>query len=469
MEPIDHGGGQCGVYCCGPTVYGPAHIGNFRTFVTVDLLVRTLTLAGNRPFFVRNITDIDDKTITGAQAAGKSLADFTNQWTERFHRDCAALNLLAPNREPSATTHIKEQIDLIGRLLGKGIAYEREGSVYFSIAAWPQYGRLSLLAGRELRGEETSFTKDAVEDFVLWKAAKESDVSMCFPSPWGLGRPGWHIECSAMANCHLGPNFAIHCGGIDLLFPHHENEIAQSEAATGLPLAQLWLHINHLHLGGEKMSKSLGNLHTLADITAAGHGAETIRLALLASHYRQILNFADNSPIAAGRMWDRLREFGENLQERVGDRQIPMAEEFFLWNDVWEAVLDDLNLPKAMGLLLPSLRSGKFEAERAWAEWQRMLFLLGLRQPEGRISAPPAVEALAEKRRQARQRGDFATADMLRQELLTSGWTVRDGEGDYKLFPTDESPYSRGYPSPPLQLGKDASANKSANFGQNQI
>jgi cysteinyl-tRNA synthetase len=436
-EPVPEGGGRCGVYCCGPTVYGPAHIGNFRTFVAVDLLIRTLTLAGHRPFFVRNITDIDDKTIAGARSAGQALAEFTGRWTERFHRDCAALNLLPPDREPSATAHIGDQIDLIGRLLANGIAYEREGSVYFSIAAWPDYGRLSRLTGRELRTGASAFSKGALEDFVLWKAAKESDGDVCYASPWGSGRPGWHIECSAMARRHLGPNFAIHCGGVDLLFPHHENEIAQAEAATGQPFAQHWFHVNHLRIGGDKMSKSLGNLQTLEEITAAGHRVEALRLALLASHYRQILNFTANSPISAGRTLDRLRKFGENLRERVGDRQIPMAEEFSIWRGFWEAVLDDLNLPKAMGLLLPNLRTGELGAEAAWAEWQRVLFLLGLRQPVGQISVPAEVEAIAEERQMARRRGDFATADALRQELLAAGWTVRDSENGPTLLPAD--------------------------------
>lgn len=436
VEELEQGEERCGIYCCGPTVYGPAHIGNFRTFVAVDLLVRALTLAGRKPFLVRNLTDVDDKTIAGSAAAGQPLDEFTRHWTEVFRRDCAALNLLAPDREPLATEHIEEQLALIGQLMNKDIAYERDGSVYFRIGAWKDYGRLSRLAERELLLRESDFSKCAAEDFVLWKAARDSDGPVRWPSPWGPGRPGWHIECSAMALKHLGSNFPIHCGGVDLIFPHHENEIAQSEAATGKPLARLWFHVAHLHLGGEKMSKSLGNLHTVADMGVLGHTPETLRLALSSCHYRQVLNFQGQSLHSARKALAQLRRVGEILQNNAGT--VPMAPQFLRWKDVWEAVQDDLNLPLALGRLFGSLRSWNPEMESggdAWAEWQRLLFLLGLRpSAAGEEPVPPEeVCALAEERLAARKAKDFARSDILRQRVEGLGWALRDTADGYVL------------------------------------
>lgn len=436
VEPVEKDGDRCGVYCCGPTVYAPAHIGNFRTFVAVDLLVRTLALASYDPFFVRNLTDIDDKTIAGSQAAGQGLEDFTGHWTEVFHRDCAALNLLPPAVEPRATDHINEQLAIIGRLVERGIAYERDGSVYFRIAAWKDYGRLSRLADRELLARENGrFAKDGAEDFVLWKAARESDGSVRYASPWGPGRPGWHIECSAMAWKHLGPNFSIHCGGVDLLFPHHENEIAQTEAAMDRPIARHWFHVAHLQIGGEKMSKSLGNLYTVADIVTAGHSSRTLRLALSSCHYGRELCFRPESLQSAGQALAQLDAVGKVLQKSSGGGR-PMAQQFSRWQSVWEAVLEDLNLPLAIGRLFRGLRHWNPEKnanDDDWAEWQRLLFLLGLSLPPREEAVPDGIRSLAEERMAARRARDFIRADALRRKLADEGWAVRDTEDDYTL------------------------------------
>jgi cysteinyl-tRNA synthetase len=252
-------------YACGPTVYGPAHIGNFRTFVMQDVFRRVLETSGQKTLHVRNLTDVDDKTIRQSQEQGVKLEDFTDKWTARFHKDCEFLNLLTPHAEPSAVEHIPEQISLIERLIEGGNAYRaNDGSVYFKVDAFPEYGRLSRLADREITtsatDRETSdeYERDTAADFVLWKVRRPEDGENFWESPWGQGRPGWHIECSAMSMKVLGDSFDLHSGGVDLIFPHHENEIAQSECATGKTFARHWFHIAHLMVEGKKMSKSLG-------------------------------------------------------------------------------------------------------------------------------------------------------------------------------------------------------------------
>ncbi|HBD69534.1 MAG TPA: cysteine--tRNA ligase, partial [Akkermansia muciniphila] len=265
ISPMD--GKTLRFYCCGPTVYGPAHIGNFRTFVMQDVFRRVLELGGVPTTHIRNLTDVDDKTIRDSQKAGVSLAEFTAGWADLFHRDCAALNCLPPHAEPSAVGHIPEQIRMVQTLVEKGHAYVSEdGSVYFRISSFPEYGRLSHLDERELdlgktantRSNADEYEKDSVADFVLWKSRRPEDGNNFWPSPWGEGRPGWHLECSAMIHKYFGNDFDLHSGGVDLVFPHHENEVAQSRCACGGGFARLWFHITHLLVDGGKMSKSLG-------------------------------------------------------------------------------------------------------------------------------------------------------------------------------------------------------------------
>ncbi|MDR2668097.1 MAG: cysteine--tRNA ligase [Puniceicoccales bacterium] len=433
-----------GVYCCGPTVYNYAHIGNFRTFIAVDMLVRTLKLAGYDPFFVRNITDIDDKTITGSQTKGQSLEEFTRHWTDIFHGDCAALQLLEPDVEPRAAGHLAEQIELIEKLIANGTAYEKNGSVYFRIGAWPNYGRLSRLSERELRaGDGEGSEKENSGDFVLWKAAKPSDGDIFYGSPWGNGRPGWHIECSAMSLKYLGTNFAIHAGGVDLCFPHHENEIAQTEAATGETMAQRWFHVAHLQIGGEKMSKSLGNLYTLNDIRKMGFEPPVLRYALLSGHYRQPLNFTDDSLRAAEKALGRIAMHCMALREQFDGDLPPMAEKFEILEPLWNELLDDLHVPRAFGELFTHVQRSdvkslsKVGAAQELAEWRRLEFALGLPFTGGKYEPETAigdeVRKLAEERQIARNEKNFAKSDELRDQLEKLGWHIEDGPDGYRL------------------------------------
>jgi cysteinyl-tRNA synthetase len=434
LEPY---GERFGFYCCGPTVYSFAHIGNFRTFLAADLLYRVLKLDGYNPLYVRNITDVDDKTITGAQREGVSLQEFTRPWEDTFHADCEALNLLPPDCEPHAVGHMGEQIALIQKLIDKKFAYAREESVYFDVSAWENYGQLSHLGERELRMDtESSPDKEAAEDFVLWKAHKPADGSIFWDSPFGRGRPGWHIECSAMALKYLGNNFGVHGGGIDLCFPHHENEIAQSEAATGQPFARHWFHVAHLCVNGEKMSKSLGSLYTLADIKQLGYTPMELRHALLAGHYRQPLNFTPESLHAARKALERLERFGQKLRKLAGD-EVPIATEFHLLAPAWDALCDDLNVPEALGRIFSHVHRRELDppspsqAAQELAEWQRMMFVLGIHFETGEI--PREIEHLARERLMARKNKNFARADSLRKQLEDSGWAVEDTADGYHL------------------------------------
>lgn len=432
-------------YCCGPTVYGPAHIGNFRTFVVQDLFRRVAEANGFATRHVRNITDVDDKTIRQSQAGGVSLADFTARWTERFHRDCAALNLLAPHHEPGAVGHIPDQIVLIEKLLARGHAYRTDdGSVYFDVSSFPSYGKLSRLQHRKIRTQAVAreesdeyAARDHAADFVLWKAHKPADGPNRWSSPWGDGRPGWHIECSAMSIRYLGESFDLHSGGVDLIFPHHENEIAQSEAATGKRFVRHWLHVAHLLVDGGKMSKSLGNLYTLDDVAARGFQPAELRYALLAGHYRQPLNFTWNSLQAARKALGRIRR----LLDRYPDSALAAPQSGWgAFSLVIEALDDDLNTARAFGELFSALdlfESGAraFSSEEASALY-RILNILGLDLScsAGLASeAPAGVRALAESRQAARARRDWPAADAARDALLQEGWEIRERAGGYEL------------------------------------
>ncbi|RFC49660.1 MAG: cysteinyl-tRNA synthetase, partial [Verrucomicrobia bacterium] len=295
-------------YNCGPTVYAPAHIGNFRTFVINDVLRRLLELefGADKVKHVRNLTDVDDRTIGQSKKEGHPLGEITKKWTDLFHQDCDALNCLRPHVEPTATGHIPEQVDMIEVLMKKGNAYRApDGSVYFKIASFPDYGALSRIKERELKVTNSAFDadhKDDVGDFALWKAYKpEDDGDVQWPGPQGAsaGRPGWHIECSAMIKKHLGETIDLHTGGVDLLFPHHENEIAQSQCCNGTTFARHWYHSEHLLVDGTTMSKSKGNYYTLGDLVAKGYSPVALRYALLMGHPRKQLNFTLDSLHAA--------------------------------------------------------------------------------------------------------------------------------------------------------------------------
>jgi cysteinyl-tRNA synthetase len=427
-------------YNCGPTVYAPAHIGNFRTFVINDLIRRMLELqfGAAKVKHVRNLTDVDDKTIRRAREEKRPLAEVTKHWTDKFHADCAALNCLPPHVEPTATGHIREQVDMIDVLLRKGNAYRAaDGSVYFKVNSFPEYGRLSRVKERELQlgsalaGKPQTADADEKEDgtdFALWKAWKpeDGDVKWAGPEGAGAGRPGWHIECSAMSKKHLGETIDLHTGAVDLLFPHHENEIAQSECCNGVTFARHWYHNEHLLVDGKKMSKSLGNLYTLEDIVTRGSSPMTLRYALLSGHPRKQLNFTLESLHAADKALATLRAYQASLPASGGH-----AETFAPF---FAALEDDLNTPAALGALFTVVNRGTAGVDRP--SFDRAMFALGLdlaAPTAAKAEAPAEVKAIAERRWAAKQAKDFATADALRKEIAAAGWSMLDRKDGYSL------------------------------------
>ena len=449
LTPID--GKTFRFYCCGPTVYGPAHIGNFRTFVMHDVFRRVLETGGTPTLHVRNITDVDDKTIRDAQASGKTLTEFTAQWTDKFHADCKALGCLEPDIEPSALAHIPQQIEMIEQLIEKGHAYPSDdGSVYFSVSSFPDYGKLSHLDTRELdlgktqnqRADADEYEKDSVADFVLWKSRKPEDGDNYWTSPWGDGRPGWHLECSAMIKEYLGTDFDLHSGGVDLVFPHHENEIAQSQCSCGGNFAAHWFHITHLMVDGGKMSKSLGNLYTIDDLATKGHSAMEVRYVLISGHYRKQLNFTLDSLHAAQEGLQKLAKGVAALTAAANASQ-PSALDIpnSLFAPAWESLNKDLNTPAALGHLFSGLKAAqKLEGQQAannLAAFNAILEALGLELPTieetSNTNAPADIQDLAERRWQAKQNKDWAASDQLRDELTALGWTIKDNPDGYEL------------------------------------
>jgi cysteinyl-tRNA synthetase len=471
LEPED--GEVFRFYCCGPTVYGPAHIGNFRSFVMQDVFRRTLESAGIRTRHIRNVTDVDDKTIRQSCLEGVSLEDFTAQWTERFHADCEALNVLPPHVEPGAVAHIPEQIGLIQILMEKGHAYRSEdGSVYYRIASFPSYGALSRLHERTITTPgyapsapespaapagpawSDEYERESAADFALWKAYRPEDGPNRWQSPWGEGRPGWHIECSAMSMKYLGPTFDLHGGGVDLIFPHHENEIAQSEAATGKTFVRHWFHVAHLLVEGRKMSKSLGNLFTLGEVRSRGFTPEELRYVLLAGHYRQPLNFTWDSLQAARSALGRLRDLRSLLSASAGlDPETPpaapvppSAADFGEFLQVFEAMARDLGTPDALGKLFTVVRSiqrrfkdnepKKAEATRLLLHLDSVLWMFGFTLPAPeKVEAPQKIREMAEQRWLAKREKRWADADTIRAEISAAGWTIKDSATGYEILP----------------------------------
>jgi cysteinyl-tRNA synthetase len=442
------------IYCCGPTVYNYAHIGNFRTFLLQDVLHRLLIAMGYRVKFARNITDIDDKTIRGAQRENISLQSFTERWTDIFHRDCEALNILPPDVEPKAASHIAEQIAMIEVLIQKKHAYvASDGSVYFRLSSYPDYGKLSGIDVKRLATQNENSTgqtnladeydRDSVHDFALWKAYKEEDGDVFWESPWGKGRPGWHIECSAMSVKYLGETIDIHGGGIDLCFPHHENEIAQTECVTGKPFVRYWFHSEHLQVEGQKMSKSLGNLFTLTDLENKGYDANVVRYALISGHYRQILNFTLSGLDATRSALGKLRAKVMNLQkisnffpnESLLQKNIAYRH----FNSAIEALKNDLNVPKCLGEIFSILNNT--EGNESFLEELYMLcFILGIenfvfhgKQDPKMVEIPSDIAEFAAQRWEAKQSKNFAESDRLRQLLIEKGWCVIDYKDGYEL------------------------------------
>jgi len=443
LKPLapSHPDGVYRFYNCGPTVYAAAHIGNFRTFVVNDVIRRLLELeCPGKVKHVRNLTDVDDKTIKRARDEGRPLAEVTKQWTDKFHADCDALNCLRPHVEPTATGHIKEQVDMIDVLMKKGNAYRAaDGSVYFKVSSFDGYGRLSRVKERELQvGSALAHKSQAVDadekedatDFALWKAHKTEDGANSWDSPWGPGRPGWHIECSAMSKKHLGDTIDLHTGGEDLLFPHHENEIAQSECCNGTLFAHHWYHSKHLLVDGAKMSKSLGNLYTLDDLKEKGFSPMALRYALLMGHPRKQLNFTLDGLHAAESALKSLRSFRAALpaSSSGGDTAV--------FAPVIAALHDDLNTPGALGALFTIINRGPAGVDTA--AFDRVMLALGLNLAASeaiKTEVPASITALAEKRWAAKQAKDWAGADALRKELTALGWAMKDGKEGYTLEP----------------------------------
>ncbi len=448
FEPRDLAGRKVDIYTCGPTVYSRAHIGNFRAYVFEDLLQRHLELRGYTVHRVMNITDVDDKTIRGAREAGIPLTESTVQFKEAFFEDIETLRIKRADEFPAATDqrYIDKMIEMIATLISRGLAYQAEDkSVYFRINKFPDYGKLAHFDLTQLqstgRVKHDEYDKEHIGDFALWKAWDEEDGDVGWESPWGRGRPGWHIECSAMATALLGDQIDIHCGGVDNIFPHHEAEIAQSEGVTGKKFVRSWLHCAHLLVDGQKMSKSLGNFFTLPNLLEKGYTGREIRYALMRVHYRAPLNFTwggmNEARESLGRIDDWLVRLRETAAGKLGKGEIDMqpGQEFE------EALDDDLNISAALGFLFESIRKTNRAIDRnevdassanAWLTWwQRANSVLAIEEEAGPL--PREVAELAEARTQARLAKDFRKSDELRDKLNALGWEARDTKDGQKI------------------------------------
>jgi cysteinyl-tRNA synthetase len=451
VQPLQEG--HVRLYTCGPTVYARAHIGNFRAYVFEDVLRRVLEQRFPRVTHVMNLTDVEDKIIRNAVAHGATLDGETRPWIEAFFEDVDALGIRRAHDYPRATAYIDGMVDLIERLLERGAAYRGEGGIYFSITAFPDYGRLSgvrpegLVAGASGRVDADEYGKEDARDFALWKNVGPDEIG--WDTRLGRGRPGWHIECSTMSMALLGESFDLHCGGVDNIFPHHENEIAQSEAATGVRFVRLWCHNEHLRVEGEKMAKSAGNFFTLRDLVDRGARPAAVRYLLAATtHYRKVLNYTADALHMSGEDVDRLAAVRDRLRAmppaggRDGQSGGPgaaadLAERTSRAFD--EAVDDDLNLPEGMGIVLAAIRhaNAMLDAGAVDAPGQRALLamvdrvddilgVLPLVDRERATALTPEVRELLDRRTQARAGRDWATSDSLREQLAALGIAVED-------------------------------------------
>ncbi len=454
FAPMDAQERRVGMYCCGPTVHDFAHIGNFKTFVLADLVRRYLEFKGYQVNHVMNVTDVEDKIIRRVRESGTTLQEFTRRYESAFFEDHRALNCLAPTSTPRATEFIGDIVALIERLQARKLAYvAADGSVYFSIDKYRgcgcRYGQLLNLNFDQMRpGERVAndeYGKEAIADFALWKARVPEDGDVFWPSPWGEGRPGWHIECSAMSMKLLGPSFDLHLGGEDLIFPHHEDEIAQSEGAglqaNGMPFVRHWVHAAFLLVEGKKMSKSLGNFFTLRDLLEKGFVGREIRYLLLSARYRESFNFTLEGLQSARVALARLDECLGKLRDRAAGASAGVVDATLL-QGVTEALDDDLNVSQAWGTIFEWVRDQNrkiseggmtpAEAANASAAFEKVLGIFGL-EATGAAEAPDAVRALAEARQAARKARDFRQADVLRDELKALGWVVEDTAKGPKL------------------------------------
>ena len=443
FQPIEKG--KVGLYTCGPTVYDYAHIGNFRTFMFEDLLKRWLLHSSYDVKHVMNITDVDDKTIKKAKQTKVSLSDVTDKYTQYFMEDLRWLKMIPADIYPTATECVPKMISMIERLLEKGFAYsEDDGSVYFNISSFPNYGKLTQInISAQRTGDrvmEDEYDKDAPQDFALWKGWKEEDGEVVWDAPWGRGRPGWHIECSAMSSESLGDHFDIHCGGVDNMFPHHENEIAQSQCATDQPFVNFWLHSEFLMVDGGKMSKSLGNFYRISALKELGFSAENIRYQLLAGHYRSKITFSIDKKQEGDKIVQRLSDFYNRLQKLNANESSTgsMPEAYSKFRD---RMNDDLDSPQALAVFFDWMKTvnGKIdknvitdsELGQAWE------FLIAFDSVFGFIrnqdfEIPDKINLLFNKRQKARDEENWVESDLIREHLKEKGWMVDDTpDGQY--------------------------------------
>ena len=443
FEPITPG--TVKLYTCGPTVYDTAHIGNFRTFIFEDLLKRFLVFKGYEVYHVMNITDVDDKTIKRAITEEITINELTLKYTEEFMNDIKSLKILPADKYPRATDHIEEMIKMIQALEENGYAYETEDhSVYFRLDAYDSYGQLTQIDLNQQRANERiindEYSKDNPQDFALWKARDDDDGKIYWESPWGRGRPGWHIECSAMSIKYLGNHFDIHCGGVDNIFPHHENEIAQSVSATQEPFVNYWMHSEYLQIQGDKMSKTLGNYYKISDLISEGFTAEEIRFTLLNAHYRSKLDFSLKQKQEARTTIQRITDFQQRLLELKdsSETESSIPDEF---EEFVAALDDDLDTPKAFAIFFGWIRSMNKLLDRGEFKFSQInggldfidkfddLFAI---IPDAE-SIPQNIYDLIKKREKARLKQDWKTADKIRNQLYQEGWLVADSPSGPKV------------------------------------
>jgi len=445
--------GRVRIYSCGPTVHDYAHIGNFRAFLLADLIKRYLRFSGFEVVHVMNITDIDDKILRRIGAGGKSLGEFTEHYSQIFFQDLHLLNILPADVYPRATAHIPEMVALIGRLLEQGLAYQREGSVYYSISRFPAYGRFARLDPSGMKEgisvDRDEYGKDDVRDFALWKAWVESDGEVGWAAPFGKGRPGWHLECSCMSMKYLGESFDIHTGGVDLIFPHHQNEIAQSEGATGKPFVRYWVHNEFVNINAEKMSKSQGNFYRLKDIGKTAEDIRAYRYLVVTSHHRTVLNFTLEALESSKAALRRLTQLRQRLQQPLGEGEAGpwKAQAAAALSEFCAHMDDDLNTPRAIAAVFGlvnqterALNQGHLGREGAGAVLEcleRVDQVLGIfyevvEEVARPAELPPELALLLRQRQEARQARDWKRSDELRDQLAGAGVVVKDTKEGYE-------------------------------------
>jgi cysteinyl-tRNA synthetase len=445
FQPITKG--EVKLYTCGPTVYDTAHIGNFRTFLFEDLLKRFLLLKSYKVTHVMNITDVDDKTILRSNSDNISIQDLAKKYIELFYKDLQILKIIPADYYPKATEHVPEMIDMIKKLIANGYAYKSDdNSIYFNIEKFDKYGKLANLniAGQKktLRITTDDYSKDNPQDFVLWKAWKIEDGNVFWDSPWGNGRPGWHIECSAMSNKYLGANFDIHCGGVDNIFPHHENEIAQSECANNKPFVNYWLHSEHLLVDGGKMSKSAGNFYKIPDLIDKGFTPEALRYLLLSGHYRTNINFSVEKKHEALKVIQRINDFYNRLLELFTkyDKTSKLPDEYYSFE---KALDDDLNTPEALAVFFEWLRKTNAQIDNKSLRNKEIISAINFVEKFNSVfdllieksAVPTKIKDLVKEREAARKEKNWVKADSIRNKILGMGWVIEDSADGFKLKP----------------------------------